>query len=237
VIANVASMSQPEPFSEQYYQENGQDSDRVALWFYERVVRRLVPAGSEALDYGCGSGYFVRRLARHFRASGFDVSPEAQRLTREHAGDVRLYGALEDVAPASFDLVTALHVLEHVPDPSIPLGAIFRWLRPGGALFVVVPNPDGWGHRLKGSDWFAYRDPTHCSLLPSGEWLHRITEAGFTLSRVGTDGLWDPPYVRRLPRPVQLPLFGAMAAGQVALGRVVLPPRWGECLVVSARRS
>ena len=229
-------MTTPEAFNEQYYQENGQDSDRVALWFYERVVRRLAAPGAEALDYGCGSGFFVRRLRRHFKASGFDVSSEARRLTLEHAGDVRVYGAVEDVPPTSFDLVTALHVLEHIPDPSVALDGIYQWLRPGGALFVVVPDPDGWGHRLKKSDWFAYRDPTHCSLLPAGDWLSRIEKSGFEILKVGTDGLWDPPYVGRLPRQMQLPIFGAMAAGQVALGRVVLPPQWGECLVISARR-
>lgn len=229
-------MTLPEAFSEQYYDENGQGSDRVALWFYQRVVRRLAPAGSRALDYGCGSGFFVRRLGRHFEVSGFDISPEARRLTRQHAGDVPLYGAADEVPSESFHLVTALHVLEHIPDPSLAIDAIFKWLRPGGALFAVVPNPDGWGHRLKKADWFAYRDPTHCSLLSSGEWLRRLQAAGFTISAVGTDGLWDPPYVPRLPRLAQLPVFGAMAAGQVALGRVVLPSRWGECLVVTARR-
>jgi SAM-dependent methyltransferase len=229
-------VTDPQAYSEQYYQENGQDSDRIALWFYERVVRRLAPAGSRVLDYGCGSGFFVRRLSRRFLPSGFDVSPEARQLTKSNTPGVTVYGSTDEVPPASFQLVTALHVLEHIPEPSESLTHFSEWLVPGGFLFAVVPNPDGWGHKLKGPDWFAYRDPTHCSLLGADEWLLRIEGAGFDLLRVGTDGLWDPPYVRRGPRMLQLPFFGAMAAAQVAAGRVFLPARWGECLVVTARR-
>ena len=230
-------MTDPQPYSEQYYQDNGQDSDRIALWLYERVVRRLAPAGSRALDYGCGSGFFVRRLSRHFSTSGFDMSPAARQLTKSNAPGVELFGSPDDVPAKSFDVLTALHVLEHIPEPSEALLHFSEWLVPGGILFAVVPNPDGWGHRLKGEDWFAYRDPTHCSLLGTDEWLHRIRSAGFDLLRMGTDGLWDPPYTRRGPRLLQLPVFGAMAAAQVALGRIFLPAKWGECLVVTARRS
>jgi SAM-dependent methyltransferase len=234
-VTSGATLPHPDAYSEQYYQENGQDSDRAALWFYERVVRRMVPAGSRVLDYGCGSGFFVRRLSRHFSASGFDLSPTARQLTESHASGVTVYERPDDVPSRSFDLVTALHVLEHIQEPSEALTWFSEWLAPDGFLFAVVPNPDGWGHKLKGTDWFAYRDPTHCSLLSMEEWLIKVRTAGFDLSRVGTDGLWDAPYVRRVPRIVQLPVFGAMAAAQVALGRVFLPPTWGECLVLAGR--
>lgn len=225
----------PESYDAEYYEQNGQDSDRIALWFYARVVRRLAAAGSPVLDYGCGRGFFVRRLCRHFEASGFDLSPYAREQTKVVAGGVTVFGAPDEVPSQAFELITALHVLEHISDPSEPLKAFHRWLRPGGKLFVVVPNPDGWGKKLKGSEWFAHRDPTHCSLLSSSEWLARIRAAGFDVVTTGTDGLWDPPYVGRIPQRIQLPVFGAMAAGQVALGRVVLPSTWGECLVVTAQ--
>jgi 2-polyprenyl-3-methyl-5-hydroxy-6-metoxy-1,4-benzoquinol methylase len=125
----------PDGYGAQYYEENGQDSDRVALWFYARVVRRLVSAGSSVLDYGCGSGFFVRRLGQHFKTSGFDVSPYAREQTKANAGAVTVYGAPDEVPPSqAFDLVTALHVLEHIPDPSAPLESFRQWLRPGGKL-------------------------------------------------------------------------------------------------------
>lgn len=223
-------------FDREYYEDNGQAGDRVALWFYERVAARLAPAGSRAIDFGAGVGFFARRLAKHFDASAYDGSAEARELTHSNAPTVHIRDNTDAIEPGSFDLVTALHVLEHIPDPAPTLEMFQRWLAPGGRLLAVVPNPDGWGHRLSHDDWFAYKDPTHRTLLPMHEWLDRITGAGFVIDRAGTDGLWDPPYVKRVPRVVQLPVFGAMAAVQVAVGRLFLPPRWGECLVVIATR-
>ncbi|WP_374355907.1 methyltransferase domain-containing protein, partial [Chitinimonas sp.] len=61
-------------FDQHYYQGNGQDGDRPALWFYQRLAQRWI-AGGTVLDFGCGTGHFVRRLGRSFVASGFERSP------------------------------------------------------------------------------------------------------------------------------------------------------------------
>jgi SAM-dependent methyltransferase len=45
-----------------------------------------------------------------------------------------------DFAPGEFDLITIFHVLEHVPDPRAALARLSAWLRPGGHLYVEVPN-------------------------------------------------------------------------------------------------
>jgi len=225
----------PERFDHEYYRENGQDSDRIALWFYERVVRHFVPKGARVLDYGCGSGFFLRRLSGHFEAAGFDISPFSRELTQKNAPGALLFEDDNAIPSQAFDLITALHILEHVPDPSAQIRRFAGWLRPGGALLIVVPNPDGWGHKLKGSDWFAFRDPTHCSLLSSREWLDSVQAAGFQIRKAGTDGLWDAPYIKRGPRIAQLAIFGSLAALQVASGRLFLPAKWGECLVLLAR--
>jgi SAM-dependent methyltransferase len=223
-------------FDTDYYVANGQDADRIALQFYARIARRMVPEGGQVLDFGAGTGFFCRRLSRFATTSALDVSPTARQRIVDTSPTTTVYADVAAVPCRSFDLVTALHVLEHVPDPNVTLAAFAAWLRPGGRLLFVVPNPDGIGHRLKKADWFAYRDPTHCSLLSQADWLAAAEGAGFQIDRAGADGLWDPPYVSWLPAVVQKVTFGAPAAGQVALGRLVLPPRSGECLVVRAQR-
>ena len=51
------------------------------------------------------------------------------------------------------------------------------------------------------------------------------------------DGLWDPPYVPKVPTVVQRPVAALPGAAQVALGRTFLPANWGECIIVMARRA
>ena len=116
--------------------------------------------------------------------------------------------------------------------------SLARRLAPGGLLLFVVPNPSGLGHRIKGRRWFAYRDPTHVSILSRGEWLTIARRCGLTVRWVRGDGMWDAPYVPLLPVGFQRMLFGAPAGVQILLPlrRPFLPDVLGECLIVAAER-
>ena len=64
----------PDHYDAAYYDANGQAGDRPALRWYVRMVRRYVGQGPY-LDFGCGTGHLLRRLAAHGSASGFEISP------------------------------------------------------------------------------------------------------------------------------------------------------------------
>lgn len=228
-------------YTQEYFEANQQLRDRLALRWYARVCRRLVGrAGGNVFEFGCGVGWLLRHLAtRHGQhVSGYDLSEFCRTQARARCPTATIYDDLDTVPQGAFDLVVALHVLEHVPEPQPTIRRLAALLRPNGKLLFVVPATSGLGHRLKGQRWFAFRDKTHVSLLPESQWSAYVREAGLHVLRQAGDGLWDPPYVSWLPRAVQLPLFGAPAALQVYAGggRLLLPARWSECLIVVARR-
>lgn len=118
-------------------------------WWYRgrrRILRaeldRLTfPLGARALDAGCGSGRTLDELARYATVSGVDLSEEAVASAQARGyADVRV-GALERLPfPArTFDLITCLDVLEHVPDDVRALRELRRVARPGATLVVTVP--------------------------------------------------------------------------------------------------
>jgi SAM-dependent methyltransferase len=226
------------PYGEEYYARHGLAADRPALWWYARVVRRLRPRGGRLLDFGCGTGHLLRRLSEHFEAYGYDASAEARGVCRLTAPDAVVLEEWESLAEASLDAIVSLHTFEHLPQPRPVVERLVARLAPGGVLFFVVPNPGGFGHRLKGKQWFAYRDPTHCSLLSRGEWLTLVRRIGLKVRWVRGDGMWDPPYVPFLPFGLQRVLFGAPAGMQMVLPlrRPFLPAVLGECLLVAAER-
>jgi SAM-dependent methyltransferase len=230
-------MAEPERYTKDYYANNEQDGDRIALWYYERLTRRLAKAGSQVLDYGAGTGWFARRLSRHFITDAFEPSVHAQEAIVSNAPGVGLKTRTSDIAAGSYDLVVSLHVLEHLSQPSEAISDIHRILRPGGRALCVVPNPNGWGHRIKGDAWFAYTDPTHVALLSREEWVLAFEEVSLSVDRLGTDGLWDFPYTRKVPKAVEMCSLGAGAGLQVLLGRAFLPPDWGECLLIFASKQ
>jgi SAM-dependent methyltransferase len=219
-----------------YYAANDQGGDRLALWFYARLASRLAPPGASVLDFGCGTGHLSRRLSRRFSCLAYDASPYARERTAIVAPAAQVVEDVGALEPTSLDLVCSLHVLEHVPAPSATFHEITAVLKPDGRFMFVVPNPEGWGHRIKRGDWFAYRDPTHCSLLSRDQWLEEARRGGLTIEAVHADGLWDVPYVARIPAWLQRPVAGLPGALQVALGRSFLPADWGECIIVVARR-
>jgi SAM-dependent methyltransferase len=89
------------------------------------------------LDFGCGASGFLR-LAKNFAAEAKGVEPEA-RVRSHWEGILNIVPSLEFVG-TGYDLITAFHVVEHLPDPRSTLSALARKLKPGGRIVVEVPS-------------------------------------------------------------------------------------------------
>lgn len=118
-------------------------------WWYRgrrRVIRaeldRLpLPTGARVLDAGCGSGRTLQELVDYGDVSGIELNTDAAALARDRAlGDVQV-GRLEELPweDQTFDLITCLDVIEHVPDDTVALSELRRVCRAGGWLLVTVP--------------------------------------------------------------------------------------------------
>jgi SAM-dependent methyltransferase len=122
---------------------------RYPCWRYRlRRLRRFVRSG-RLLDVGAGIGEFLHHAGKYFDVIGAEVSNEAIRLARVHFGVEILKGTLGELPNLprrGFDVVSLVHVLEHVPDPAGTIARCAELLRPGGWLLVAVPNdsPAGW---------------------------------------------------------------------------------------------
>lgn len=219
------------PYDANYYVGNQQSGDRLALWWYSRVIRKQIGTRKTVLDFGCGTGHLLKRLSKTNRAIGYDQSTTALALARSNAPGAELVDVLDTLQPGSLDAIVSLHVLEHIHEPGQTLCLLKRLLRPGGKIFVVVPEYGGRGHRLKADDWFGFRDPTHVTLNDASTWRTQFEEAGFKVDLLGSDGLWDYPYSGH-NRIVEMFRFSIPLLFNVILGKVSSKPGKGECLVI-----
>jgi 2-polyprenyl-3-methyl-5-hydroxy-6-metoxy-1,4-benzoquinol methylase len=169
---------------------------------YERgrvqLIGSLIDAGGgrEALDIGCGPGYFAEILsAKNWRVTAVDTYLENLSKARPFAATV-LHGdaltILSGQPDSSFDLVLALELIEHMPRD---LGGEFlrmvrRILRPGGTLILSTPNRwslEGlgnyyWGERIRRwGKWEAW-DATHAHIYSSREIVRAIRKAGLRVT-------------------------------------------------------
>jgi len=157
----------------------------------ERALSDRIPLtpGGILMDYGCGAGAFAAAMrARGWDALGMDFSPHAAATARAHFGLRVIEGTLPHpaVAPESLDAITLRMVLEHVHDPHQLLGAASAALRPGGWLYVCVPNLASWGFRAFGPHWFPLRLPWHL-LHFTPETLERaVKRAGLAVEAITT---------------------------------------------------
>ncbi|WP_329891146.1 bifunctional 2-polyprenyl-6-hydroxyphenol methylase/3-demethylubiquinol 3-O-methyltransferase UbiG [Stenotrophomonas sp. SMYL11] len=113
------------------------------------VADRVPLRGARVLDIGCGGGLLSEALAQAGAdVTAIDLAPELVKVARLHAlesgakVDYRVQAA-EDLAaeqPGSFDVVTCMEMLEHVPDPGAIIEACKRLLKPGGHLFLSTIN-------------------------------------------------------------------------------------------------
>ncbi|MDX1375381.1 MAG: class I SAM-dependent methyltransferase [Burkholderiales bacterium] len=165
--------------------------------FYREAVS-FVPGG-RMLDVGCGNGRFLRKMsALGWACEGLDFSETAVSVCRAAGLDVRR-GDLQSAGfdAARFDLVTARHVIEHVPDPAAFLREAARILKPGGRLLIQTPNSAALGRPWFGACWFANDIPRHLVLfaranldrLAAGCGLAPVVHRTFTTPKIFLNSL------------------------------------------------
>ena len=107
-------------------------------------------AGKRVLDIGCGGGILADAMARKgAEVLGIDLAGKALKVAQLHALEAQTQGvsyrevSAETLAaeqPESFDVVTCMEMLEHVPDPSSVVRACATLVKPGGHVFFSTIN-------------------------------------------------------------------------------------------------
>ncbi len=208
--------------------------------FYAMLARRYGKRGASLLEVGSGLGHLVGQLEDSFETYGMDVNYWAVKQSKSVIKKSALQTASAQELPykdGSFNVVIIKHIVEHLPNPEKAIAEIGRVTEKGGTLILATPNLDSLLKPWKGDSWIGYQDPTHISLRRPAEWLALIKGAGFSLIKVFSDGFWDVPYVRWIPKQIQKLFFGSPGGFQAITGFGFLPIRWGESIMVIARKQ
>ena len=160
------------------------------------------------LDVGCGNGAFIKSCSRalpKWRLCGSEVSNKYRSDVEAIPGVEKMFaGNLRDVE-GTFDVVSMIHVIEHIPSPQTVLAEVMTKLKPGGILLVQVPDCLHHPFTLLVAD--------HCSHFSMDGLSQLIGAAGFDV--LHADNGWVPREISVLGmvspiasagRPARLPL-------------------------------
>ena len=207
--------------------------------FFAMLARRYGTRGARLLEVGSGMGHLVAQLEDTFETVGIDLNHWAVKESKSVVQKSSLQTASAQELPFEdgvFNVVIIKHIVEHLPNPEKAINEIGRVTAKGGYLILATPNLGSLLKPWKGEKWIGYQDPTHISLKQPEEWLELIKNAGFEIKRAFSDGFWDVPYIRYVPKQIQKLLFGSLGGLQAITGFVFLPRTWGESILVIAKR-
>lgn len=202
--------------------ENGHSSHRrVELDDLLRLVnQRGAVTGSEArwLDFGCGAGSLLRFLAGRsyageggpvpFSVEGHDVGTYAERLAQ--AGyTIRTWEELEALPGSSYDFISMVEVLEHIPFPNEIMPLIARLLTPGGLLILTTGNVSSIAAKMSGLNYRYLIPEIHVSLYTPKTLGFLYGRYGLMPAQVDYDGVVRFKIFRSLLSPAAKK-FGAL---------------------------
>lgn len=148
------------------------------------TIRHLPPPRSgenRLLDIGCGDGEFLI-IARDigFDVQGLEVDP-VSRAVAQKAGLTVHPGPFpgSTLEPNSYDHVTMSHVLEHFHDPAAALQEAFNLLKPGGRIWVKVPNLAALSHEHFKKNAFLLDPPRHLVMFDGVSLTALLSKIGF----------------------------------------------------------
>ena len=161
--------------------------------YHEKLakIERIVPGKGKLLDFACAAGYFFEQAQkRGWDAHGCDVGVWAGRaaavrgLKNMHIGELDSLGFPDE----SFDVVYAAQVFEHLLNPLQDLKALLRVLKPGGLLYIDVPNYRTLPIMLGRDDFMLNEPPQHINYFTPTTMRRMLQDAGLKSIKIGSGG-------------------------------------------------
>lgn len=156
------------------------------------------------LDAGCGCGHFLKWLERYFPYAaiyGIDLDEQKLTIASQRLKITKLINQDVHNLPfkdETFEIVSALQILEHLEEPEIFLREVNRILKNNGLLIIATPNPSGIAVKLLKEKWHGY-NTEHISLKPPDEWKIILKNLGFNILEDGTKAITGFKFLRTLP--------------------------------------
>lgn len=204
------------------------DNSLLLNWYPKRIIQ-LTSRRKSLLELGLGHGIstplFSKAFSKHLVVEGSPaVIHNFQKTNPDCSAEIAEDLFETFTTDHKFDVIVMGFVLEHVQDPNAILRRFKRFLRPGGSIFVAVPNAEGMNRRLgalmgilsnltklsQQDHQFGHRRYYSCATLRS-----ELLNAGLKIKRL--EGIYLKPFTTRQMQSLQLPQSALAALCEMAI--------------------
>ncbi len=160
-----------------------------------RLGKYLPKINAKVLDVGVGHGGFLRALGKYkkgVKLVGNDIHKSVLIPT-----EIEFISGAFDTATfgdEKFDLITLLHVFEHLPNPEATLSKVTRLINMNGHVVISIPNVSSKQFKRYGSNWFHLDPPRHLHLIPPRQLIAMCARHGLTLKKSSSASVFYNPF-------------------------------------------
>ena len=206
-----------------------QRSEKLLL---ELLRRGLLPVTGSLVDIGCGSGGFLRACSAHlpeWDLFGLESAATYEREVRGIRGVRDFFASGFDRLTGTYNLITLLHVFEHLEAPSAAFRVLERSLRENGAIFIEVPSCESNPFELLVAD--------HASHFTADQLVRMMQAMGAPLLH-GSDCDWIPKEISLLAGRSKQDRSLRRSPSEIEsiIGLVQRQIKWLQSLAVGAKR-
>lgn len=152
-------------------------------WKHELIRKYSNKNATTLLDYGCGTGDFLKKcLEKGYEVQGVEPSQIARKTAKEKTG-VTIESELNSLT-RKIDIITAWHVLEHVPDVRGTMSRLRDAMDENSTIFVAVPNASSFDAIKYKTYWAGYDVPRHLWHFSKVNMKQLLENAGFELIKI-----------------------------------------------------
>tara|TARA_Y100000816_G_scaffold287329_1_gene269840 strand:- start:10 stop:759 length:750 start_codon:yes stop_codon:yes gene_type:complete len=174
------------------------------------------------LDIGCGHGWLLSGLNNKWKKFGLDISHYASKNAQKY-GEI-FVGELKNYKQRNFDVITALHFIEHHPKPENFIIQVKKILKKNGILILETPDFDSAAARRYKKNFRLLFDKTHISLFSQDSLIRFVRKYGFELINI------EYPYF-------DTPFFTKKNLLNILKKNVVSPPFYGSVITLYLRKK
>jgi 2-polyprenyl-3-methyl-5-hydroxy-6-metoxy-1,4-benzoquinol methylase len=163
------------------------------LKFIIKFLKNYKPG--KILDVGCGHGWLLSVLNKKWKKFGIDISELASKNASIYG---KIYtGNLKNYKEKDFDVITALHLIEHLNKPEEFIIKINKILKKKGILILETPDFDSAAARRYGNKFRLLHDKTHVSLFSQDSLIRFVRNYGFDVFDINYPYFETPYFTKK----------------------------------------